>query len=53
MFKQLAFVMLVVGFLVGCNTVRGVGKDIERGGEKLQNASEKAQDKMNEDKPSK
>lgn len=25
-------------FVTGCNTVRGVGKDIERGGEKIQRA---------------
>lgn len=27
--------------LVGCNTIAGVGKDIERGGEKLQDAAKK------------
>lgn len=26
--------------LGGCNTMRGVGKDIERGGEKIQNATQ-------------
>ena len=26
----------VVGLFAGCNTVEGVGKDVERGGEKLQ-----------------
>lgn len=53
MFKQLAVVTMMVSFLVGCNTIHGVGKDIERGGEKLQNASEKAQDKLHEETPSK
>lgn len=33
--------MFTVG-LVGCNTVKGFGKDVERGGEKVQGASEKA-----------
>jgi predicted small secreted protein len=28
--------------LAGCNTMKGVGQDIERGGEKLQNEAEKA-----------
>lgn len=28
----------------GCNTVKGAGRDIERGGEKIQGAAEKAQD---------
>ena len=27
--------------LHGCNTVRGVGKDIEKGGEKIQEVTEK------------
>lgn len=28
--------------LAGCNTMQGLGQDIERGGEKLQSAAEKA-----------
>jgi entericidin B len=28
--------------LAACNTIEGAGKDIERGGEKLQDAAEKA-----------
>ena len=28
--------------LAACNTVHGLGQDIERGGEKLQNSSDKA-----------
>jgi entericidin B len=40
--KLIAIFMLVaVGALVGCNTVAGAGKDIEKGGEKIQ---EKAND---------
>jgi len=27
--------------LAGCNTMSGLGKDIERGGEKLQNSAER------------
>ena len=27
--------------LAGCNTTKGAGKDIERGGEKLQNSAER------------
>ena len=27
--------------LVGCNTLAGIGKDIERGGEKIQDAAKK------------
>lgn len=32
--------------LVGCNTVSGAGKDIERGGEKVQDAAKNVQKKM-------
>ncbi|MBI1317670.1 MAG: entericidin A/B family lipoprotein [Candidatus Hydrogenedens sp.] len=30
-----------LGLLAGCNTVKGVGKDIERGGQRLQDVSER------------
>jgi entericidin B len=30
------FLMLVYATLVGCNTMAGLGKDVERGGEKIQ-----------------
>jgi predicted small secreted protein len=34
--------LLLLGFvLAGCNTMSGVGKDIERGGEKLQNSADR------------
>jgi entericidin B len=40
--KFIALIVLVaLGALAGCNTVAGAGKDIERGGEKIQ---EKAND---------
>jgi len=29
--------MFAAGVLTGCNTIEGMGRDIERGGEKLQN----------------
>lgn len=32
--------VLVVSGLSGCNTMRGLGKDIERGGEKIQEATD-------------
>lgn len=40
----LALLMLAV--LAGCNTMQGVGKDIERGGEKLQNSAKDTKEKM-------
>ena len=41
---------LVVGALIGigalaCNTVKGAGKDVEKGGKGIQNAAEGAQRK--------
>lgn len=38
----LALLMTVV--LSGCNTMQGLGKDIERGGEKLQNKAVNVRD---------
>ena len=32
--------------LAGCNTVAGAGKDMERGGEKVQDTAEDVQNKM-------
>ncbi|MEK6592532.1 MAG: entericidin A/B family lipoprotein [Pseudomonadota bacterium] len=39
--------LLVMGVLAGCNTMQGLGKDIERGGEKLQGSAHETQHKMN------
>ncbi len=39
-------VLLMLGVLAGCNTMQGVGKDIERGGEKLQGAAHDTKQKM-------
>jgi len=32
----------LAGVLAGCNTMHGLGQDIERGGEKIQGAADKA-----------
>jgi len=40
------FALLMMGVLTGCNTVQGAGKDIERGGEKIQSGSKNVQEKM-------
>ncbi len=37
----LAAMLLAILGLAGCNTVEGVGKDIERGGERLQDSADK------------
>lgn len=34
------FAVLLVLSVTGCNTVRGVGKDIKRGGEAIEKAAE-------------
>ena len=41
MSRSLVALALLAVFLVGCNTMAGAGKDIERGGEKLENAAER------------
>ena len=43
----IATLMLVLlGTNVACNTVHGFGEDIERAGEKTQNAADRAKKKM-------
>jgi entericidin B len=41
MFRTIMAVVLVAFFATGCNTMSGAGKDIERGGEKIQGAAER------------
>lgn len=38
---RIIWAMLAAAFLAGCNTMHGLGKDIERGGEKMQDSAEK------------
>jgi predicted small secreted protein len=40
MLKKLTALFLVSLVLAGCNTMAGAGKDIERGGEKIQNQAD-------------
>lgn len=45
--RKIILVMSVLMVTIGmsaCNTMKGVGKDIERGGEKMQGAAQKAQE---------
>lgn len=46
--KKIAAVLtlLMLAVLAGCNTMQGMGKDIERGGEKLQNSAKDTKEKM-------
>ena len=39
---SIAFAAVVMLLLAGCNTMEGMGKDIERGGEKMQDSSKDA-----------
>jgi entericidin B len=41
MFKTFMAVLLVAVFASGCNTFAGMGKDIERGGENIENAADR------------
>jgi entericidin B len=43
MLKKLTAILLVAGFagMAGCNTMSGVGKDVQKGGEKIENSAEK------------
>ena len=49
MLKKIFASIMMLGFLAsvtGCNTIAGAGKDIERGGEKLQDTAKDTQKKM-------
>jgi len=37
---------LAAGIFAGCNTMQGAGKDIERGGEKLQQSAKDTKERM-------
>lgn len=46
--KKIAAVLalLMLAVMTGCNTMQGMGKDIERGGEKLQDSAQDTKEKM-------
>ncbi len=39
--KKMIALLLATLFLAGCNTMEGLGKDIQQGGEKLEKAATK------------
>jgi entericidin B len=39
--RSIALVLAALALLAGCNTMQGLGQDIERGGEKLQEKAKK------------
>ena len=46
MLKRLLALIALGVTLAGCNTMAGVGRDIERGGEKLQGEARETQQEM-------
>jgi predicted small secreted protein len=40
------FLATVIGTLAGCNTIEGVGKDIQQGGKALKNEANEQRNKM-------
>ncbi len=46
--KLVAVIALIfaASLMTGCNTIQGAGKDIERGGEKLQDSAKDARQRM-------
>lgn len=39
--KKLSWIFLLSMILAGCNTIAGIGKDVERAGEVVQDAAKK------------
>lgn len=39
--KKLLIALMAVAWLAGCNTVEGFGKDVQKAGEKLEDAAKK------------
>ncbi len=37
----ISFVMIILGSTLGCNTIRGMGKDVEKGGQAIQDSTSK------------
>ena len=44
--KLIALLALGCAVLAGCNTMAGMGKDIQTGGQKLENAADSTKQKM-------
>ena len=41
MFKKVMALMIVAVFAAGCNTIEGMGKDISKAGEKIEETAKK------------
>ncbi len=46
--KKIVALLMLSSFVVitGCNTIEGAGKDLERGGEKIQGTAKDTKEKM-------
>jgi predicted small secreted protein len=46
--KKIVALLMLLSFaaLTGCTTIEGAGKDLERGGEKLQDSAKDTKEKM-------
>lgn len=44
--RQLMWMLAMVWVLNGCNTIHGMGQDIQKGGEKVQQAAKNVQQKL-------
>jgi len=44
--KLAAVGLLTTAVLTGCNTVKGLGEDVQRGGEKVTQSAEQTQQKL-------
>ena len=39
--KHLALALLMLGLLAGCNTIQGIGKDVSKAGQTIEDAARK------------
>ena len=46
---QMLFTALAVAMLASCNTVRGVGQDVQAGGAAVEEAAEEVQDDLKDE----
>jgi len=46
MFGRILAILISLGAIAGCNTVEGMGKDIERGGEATQDKARDVKSRM-------
>ena len=44
--RKIAMLLLIAFAVAGCNTIAGAGKDIEKGGQAVQDAAESVKKKM-------